>query len=900
MSVTIRLQYLPLSASAADIRAFFHGLRIPDGAVHIVGGEDGDAFIGFASDEDGRQAMRRDRGRIHGSEVRLLLSSKQEMNDVISKVRAEVFGQKSPSMQSPRPALPVKQDVVSTPAWPPVNAVSPPGTTQPSRFAPDYSEASQPAYARAPSLKTEPEPYALPSGGYQANFATREQDRPDYYSRQGRGPPNVRQMNFPETEPYQASPIYQQRDPQQEYAYRASEDTSGKLAEYHQEPVRPEMSKAAEEAFAKLPPHLRPPHGIPPPHLRHLFPGFGIQQQPQPAEVRAPPVAPMVPPNRENEARPTYAPQETPAPSFNGHHDEKSELRNESWRDSKLPQREERPPWIDRNSQGDSRGRSRDGGRHWGSRDSYKQNGFSHGGPPQMAPSRGGRGPRPALLSNPEPAPIASSITSASRYAELSRLPVELLRPSTLEEFVKPSAPLSLTAVKVVYSPQGIHLHTLIRLDNEADFNRVLARDGDQGIRVRPTTKAIFDEAVDGLPPIAPVVQGGSSLPPPETKERDREERDKRRRSRSRSRDRGRSSKRSRSRSRDRSSRYSSRRTRRSPPRRGRQEPNRWCLQLTNVPFRVEPEEILAWMSERVKPSKLTRTFYADGNASDRWVAEFESESLMERARGQRTLLQGRTIKMQYIDNDYADEILAIEDRYGENRKREYDMKQMAELQLQHLNGTLGPHGVPRFFNNPAATRPNVPQTHFMGGPRQQPANFGSPSHGPGSTPLLTSPGPFPVDGRGGGGRGGFGGRGRGGLMGGPPYHGPPGFPRKLFHGRQGEFSDNPAEDPSKFSSKNSTEAKSEDNIFASLGPAGTVISCEGFPSDVTLQEIVEFFHGFPVDENSVRIRMGENGVGTGEAVLCVPDPEKAKTAVASLHGKSVRGRTVSLAIATV
>ncbi|EPB74862.1 hypothetical protein ANCCEY_06042 [Ancylostoma ceylanicum] len=68
MSVIIRLQLLPLSANAADVRAFFSGLRIPDGAVHIVGGDDGDAFIGFATDEDARQAMRRDRGQIHGQE----------------------------------------------------------------------------------------------------------------------------------------------------------------------------------------------------------------------------------------------------------------------------------------------------------------------------------------------------------------------------------------------------------------------------------------------------------------------------------------------------------------------------------------------------------------------------------------------------------------------------------------------------------------------------------------------------------------------------------------------------------------------------------------------------------------------------------------------------------------
>lgn len=47
MSVIIRLQNLPWSANALDIRQYFRGLSIPEGGVHIVGGELGDAFIAF-------------------------------------------------------------------------------------------------------------------------------------------------------------------------------------------------------------------------------------------------------------------------------------------------------------------------------------------------------------------------------------------------------------------------------------------------------------------------------------------------------------------------------------------------------------------------------------------------------------------------------------------------------------------------------------------------------------------------------------------------------------------------------------------------------------------------------------------------------------------------------------
>lgn len=51
MSVIIRMQKLPWSASASDVREFFAGLEIPEGGVHIVGGKEGDAFIAFATDE---------------------------------------------------------------------------------------------------------------------------------------------------------------------------------------------------------------------------------------------------------------------------------------------------------------------------------------------------------------------------------------------------------------------------------------------------------------------------------------------------------------------------------------------------------------------------------------------------------------------------------------------------------------------------------------------------------------------------------------------------------------------------------------------------------------------------------------------------------------------------------
>jgi len=78
---------LPLEANSVDVRLYFLGLTIPDGGVHIVGGEDGVVFIEFANDEDARQAMARGLGTIKNSTVNLLLSSRTEMQSVIDSIR---------------------------------------------------------------------------------------------------------------------------------------------------------------------------------------------------------------------------------------------------------------------------------------------------------------------------------------------------------------------------------------------------------------------------------------------------------------------------------------------------------------------------------------------------------------------------------------------------------------------------------------------------------------------------------------------------------------------------------------------------------------------------------------------------------------------------------------------
>ncbi|KAL2766961.1 RNA-binding protein 12B [Daubentonia madagascariensis] len=96
MAVVIRLLGLPFIAGPVDIRHFFTGLTIPDGGVHIIGGEIGEAFIIFATDEDARRAISRSGGFIKDSSVELFLSSKAEMQKTIEMKRTDRIGRGRP------------------------------------------------------------------------------------------------------------------------------------------------------------------------------------------------------------------------------------------------------------------------------------------------------------------------------------------------------------------------------------------------------------------------------------------------------------------------------------------------------------------------------------------------------------------------------------------------------------------------------------------------------------------------------------------------------------------------------------------------------------------------------------------------------------------------------------
>ncbi|KAK3596427.1 hypothetical protein CHS0354_020678, partial [Potamilus streckersoni] len=70
-----------------DIRNFFKGISLPSGCIHIFGGDTGDAFITFISDEDARKVMMLNKGYIGDGQIFLSISSPAEMLRRIEEVK---------------------------------------------------------------------------------------------------------------------------------------------------------------------------------------------------------------------------------------------------------------------------------------------------------------------------------------------------------------------------------------------------------------------------------------------------------------------------------------------------------------------------------------------------------------------------------------------------------------------------------------------------------------------------------------------------------------------------------------------------------------------------------------------------------------------------------------------
>ena len=188
MSVIIRLQNLPWTANALDIRRFFSGLSIPDGGVHIVGGDKGDAFIAFSSDEDARRAMLMDGGRIGTNALKLFLSSKTEMQNVIAVAR----GNPPPSGSSGGGGSGQNQPPMNSQNMAPQSQHQyPPQMQQQGPNMQNYGQLSQGLQGYSPSGQMIPQQNMPPRGSVMMDQRVITQDVPPQYN----NPPQVSQVD---------------------------------------------------------------------------------------------------------------------------------------------------------------------------------------------------------------------------------------------------------------------------------------------------------------------------------------------------------------------------------------------------------------------------------------------------------------------------------------------------------------------------------------------------------------------------------------------------------------------------------------------------------------------------------------------------------------------------------
>uniref|UniRef100_A0A0N5A8A0 Bm7255 n=1 Tax=Syphacia muris TaxID=451379 RepID=A0A0N5A8A0_9BILA len=926
MSWIIRLQHLPLSANAADIRAFFVGLRIPDGAVHIVGGVDGDAFIGFATDEDARQAMTYDQRRIHDQRVRLLLSSRVEMETVIAKARAGELGGVENLPISPKGDDP--QAVI---------------VRQLASASSDYlqcgTQSAMPGSAEVFGLRNGS---SRPGSelGHGADYHQQE------YSRGRQASVVTSQHVIPWQDPKVLNVLSQ----------TGSSQTSSSIPVYQQSSREERFGHFDQEPFQGYNASLQPPSA-----------GNGFNQVYQSSAI--------VPSVLSNQTYQSAAAVVVPQVIANQIASSSSAVTSSS---------------TSANAQ-----------------NSYTP--FSGHNAPIFPP-----------------VPVRRAEKPENYFVELSRLPTELLRPSALEQFLRPTVPLTLSSVKVVFDPKGFPLHSLVRFENAKDAESVLNRDGEQGIRIRECTKAMFDSAIDGsvLNLANNLAFKGNfkdndldhgretsmrSMPGRTHYAMDRRDNGFRRDDRIRpSRD-----------SEDRNLFRPPRRGRsRSPPQdyhelKRRREDGRYYIEFINLPFRVTESEIRQYFGPLCEPIRVSRAYYEDGKPSDRWVIEFGTKELADRAFHLKGKIQDRLLRARWLTEQEAEALLAIPDKFGMQRREEYEKKQAGESEgnyghsrdtyfsKNHFNQAPARDSVGLLGGPPSAVVPHhlpssgLPRPSFQGnhssqslpkpsgllqrfpGPRHPRAN-GPLLQGTPRPPLIPPPtffGAVPSSNI----------KQRGppsqslplqpSLINGPrannsfngsarrPGNGPVNATQtnkscvvlanvpdtatdaelaQFLHIHPSRISDktrkrmldgsvyidlSSVEDASRAASRCnrqqlgnncilvtaithekmmeglekkvafSEQKEIEPDVIASVGPPGTVISCHGFPPDITLNDVMQFFDKYSLVENSVRIKLDDSGNPTGECLLAVGSPQEAAKAVMLLSGRRLNGSTVTMTV---
>ena len=84
-------------------------------------------------------------------------------------------------------------------------------------------------------------------------------------------------------------------------------------------------------------------------------------------------------------------------------------------------------------------------------------------------------------------------------------------------------------------------------------------------------------------------------------------------------------------------------------------------------------------------------------------------------------------------------------------------------------------------------------------------------------------------------------------------------------------------------------------NVSSSDIQLGCVVGIRNLPSSITAEEILDFFYGFPVAPDTVRIHYLAPGRSSGDAMVTLPTAADAINAIEQLNFKPVGKRNVQL-----
>lgn len=87
----LRLRGLAFSAGKDDILDFFKNFTLSEDSIHIIfnfeGRPTGEAFVEFASEDDAKSALAKDRMTLGSRYIELFQSSPEELNEAVSRAR---------------------------------------------------------------------------------------------------------------------------------------------------------------------------------------------------------------------------------------------------------------------------------------------------------------------------------------------------------------------------------------------------------------------------------------------------------------------------------------------------------------------------------------------------------------------------------------------------------------------------------------------------------------------------------------------------------------------------------------------------------------------------------------------------------------------------------------------